>query len=36
MGRDTSGRLWLYPGYGGLFKLPKVVGTEWSPLTFVK
>ena len=36
MGRDASGRLWLYPGNGGLFKLPKVVGTAWSPLTFVK
>ena len=35
MGRDRSGRLWLYPGSGGMGMLPSVVGTEWGPLTFV-
>ncbi|MFE6253719.1 carboxypeptidase regulatory-like domain-containing protein [Agromyces sp. NPDC057865] len=35
MGRDRSGNLHLYPGYGGLFKLPSVVGTGWGHLSFV-
>lgn len=35
MGRDRSGRLWLYPGNGGLFTPPSVIGTGWSPLSFV-
>ncbi len=36
MGRDRSGRLWLYPGRGGYeWGSPAVVGTGWGHLGFV-
>ena len=36
MGRDRSGRLWLYPGRGGYdWGDPSVVGTGWGHLGFV-
>ncbi|MDQ0577734.1 hypothetical protein [Agromyces albus] len=37
MGRDSSGRLWLYPGDGfSGWKPQSVVGTGWSSLSFVR
>ena len=37
MGRDRSGRLWIYPGDGnGGWRSQSLIGTGWSGLSYVE